>query len=109
MTVSNASPNPWVSFPHPRPQARMRLFCFPYAGGNPLTYREWPLAMPIAVESCAIQLPGHANRLRDRSFDRLLPLIRALATHLLPYLDKPFAFFGHSMGALISFEFARLL
>jgi medium-chain acyl-[acyl-carrier-protein] hydrolase len=42
-------------------------------------------------------------------FTQFEPLISALAQALLPYLDKPFAFFGHSMGALVSFELARLL
>ena len=30
-----------------------------------------------------------------------------MAPALLPYLDRPFAFFGHSLGALIGFELAR--
>ncbi len=109
MTTRSTSVNQWVNFPYPRPRARLRLFCFPYAGGNSLIYREWPLEMPTAVEVCSIQLPGHGNRLRDPPFDRLMPLVRALATQIWAYLDKPFAFFGHSMGALISFELARLL
>jgi medium-chain acyl-[acyl-carrier-protein] hydrolase len=106
--ISNA-PSDWVTIPQPVPQAKLRLFCFPYAGGNSLIYRKWPTGLPATVELCAIQLPGHGNRLREKPFDRLTPLVSALATELLPYLDKPFAFFGHSMGALISFELARLL
>lgn len=108
MIISNA-PSDWVTFPRPVPQAQLRLFCFPYAGGNSLIYRKWPTGLPARVELCAIQLPGHGNRLREEPFYRLTPLVSALATELLPYLDKPFAFFGHSMGALISFELARLL
>jgi medium-chain acyl-[acyl-carrier-protein] hydrolase len=42
-------------------------------------------------------------------FNRLLPLVKAISQALLPHLDKPFAFFGHSMGGLVSFELARLL
>lgn len=109
MTARNASINQWVSFPHLRPQAQLRLFCFPYAGGNSLIYRKWPEALPITVEVCSVELPGRGNRLRDPPFNRIMPLVRALATELSPYLDKPFAFFGHSMGALISFELARQL
>jgi medium-chain acyl-[acyl-carrier-protein] hydrolase len=42
-------------------------------------------------------------------FTQLEPLIQELTRVLLPYLDKPFAFFGHSMGTLVSFELARIL
>jgi medium-chain acyl-[acyl-carrier-protein] hydrolase len=87
----------------------LRLFCFPYAGGNSLIYRAWPFGLPENVEICAIQLPGHGNRLPEPLFNSLTPLVSALALQLLPYLNKPFAFFGHSMGGLISFELARLL
>jgi len=98
-----------MTFPLPNPEANLRLFCFPYAGGNPLIYRTWPFSLPANVEVCAIQLPGHGNRLGEPLFNRLTPLIHALAASLSPYLNKPFAFFGHSMGALISFELTRLL
>ena len=74
-----------------------------------MIYRKWPMGLPARVEVCAIQLPGHGNRLREQPFDRLTPLVQALAHELYPYLNKPFAFFGHSMGGLISFELARLL
>jgi medium-chain acyl-[acyl-carrier-protein] hydrolase len=32
-----------------------------------------------------------------------------VAEAIMPYLDRPFAFFGHSLGALLSFELARYL
>jgi len=35
--------------------------------------------------------------------------VEALAHEVGPYLDKPFAFFGHSMGALIALELTRWL
>lgn len=105
-TVSNSR---WVTFPHPVPDAKLRLFCFPYAGGTALTYRAWPLGLPAEVEVCALQLPGHGNRLHEPLFDRLPPLIDDLIPNLVQHLNKPFAFFGHSMGALIAFETARRL
>lgn len=93
----------------PRPQARLRLFCFPYAGGGASVYRAWPGALPPEVELWRVQLPGRETRLQERPFTRLEPLLQILAPVLLPHLHLPFAFFGHSMGALIGFELARYL
>ena len=67
------------------------------------------MELPGAVEVCGIQLPGHGNRLREPLIDRMEPLVDALTPMLVPHLDRPFAFFGHSMGAMISFEVARRL
>jgi medium-chain acyl-[acyl-carrier-protein] hydrolase len=58
---------------------------------------------------CPVQLPGRENRLMVPPFTRLMPLVQELGQSLLPYMDLPFAFFGHSMGALIAFELARKL
>jgi len=54
-------------------------------------------------------LPGREFRLREPACTRLEPLVESLAHEIVPYLDRPFAFFGHSMGAIISFELARRL
>lgn len=99
----------WVMCPKPNPQANLRLFCFPYAGGGALSFRTWPNGLPTTIEVCAVELPGRGTRMRLAPFTRLDPLVEAIAQALLPYLNKPFAFFGHSMGGLVSFELARLL
>jgi medium-chain acyl-[acyl-carrier-protein] hydrolase len=90
-------------------QARLRLFCFSYAGGGASIFRSWPDALPPEVEVCAVQLPGRENRIGEPAYTRIGPLVEALVDALYPYLDRPFAFFGHSMGALVSFELAREL
>lgn len=99
----------WFNFPKPNPQASLRLFCFPYAGGGAIIYRNWPTGLPKEIEVCSTQLPGHGNRHSEVLYDRMEPLVEALVPAILPYLDKPFAFFGHSMGALIGFELASRL
>lgn len=101
--------NLWFSCPRPNPQARLRLFCFPYAGGTSAIYRAWPEGLPASVEVLTAQLPGRVHRLKEPPFSNLISLVEAIAAAIPPYLDKPFAFFGHSMGALISFELARHL
>lgn len=86
-----------------------RIFCFPYAGGGASIYRRWAASMSEGVELCAIQLPGHEDRLSERPLSRLADLIPILIEQLEDHLDGPFVFFGHSMGALIAFELARAL
>lgn len=87
----------------------MRLFCFPYAGGSVAIFRDWQAGLPSAIEVCPVELPGRGSRPLETPFDALPDLCRALAADLLPRCDRPFSFFGHSVGALIAFEFARQL
>ena len=103
------NPNPWIAYHQPRPQAEVRLFCFPHAGGSAFAYREWVGEMPQEVEVCPVQLPGRERRLPESTFRRMEPLIDALMPALQPWLDKPFAFFGHSMGAAIAYELTQRL
>jgi medium-chain acyl-[acyl-carrier-protein] hydrolase len=101
--------NLWFRQPKPNPRAVMRLFCFPYAGGNATIFRDWPQTLIDSVEICVANLPGRGERRLEQPLTRLLPVVHAIAQAIAPWLDKPFAFFGHSMGALISFELARHL
>jgi medium-chain acyl-[acyl-carrier-protein] hydrolase len=96
----------WVRFHGRTRNARIRLFCLPYAGGGASAYRAWIEALPPEIEGCSIQLPGREDRLDERVYTRMEPLVANLATALLPYLDMPFALFGHSMGAAIAYEIA---
>ena len=109
MVTTEAPASRWVWSPRPNPGARLRLFCYPYAGGRAAVYRRWPESLPASIEVCAIEPPGHGARLGEIPFTRLSPLVEALAAALDPYLDRPFAFFGHSLGSLVSFELARHL
>ncbi len=101
----------WIirTTPHTKAQPRLRLFCFPYAGGGASIYRTWASKLPADVEICAIQLPGRESRFREVPFTQLEPLVQKLAQTLQPMMSVPFAFFGYSLGALISFELARYL
>lgn len=99
----------WFTRPVPNPGHSLRLFCFPYAGGGAAIYRNWPAGLQAPVELYAAQLPGRGARMREPALTRLGRVVGAVGREILPYLDRPFAFFGHSMGALIGFELARLL
>ncbi len=99
----------WIVRFRPEPDPDLRLFCFAYAGGGASVFRTWPGGLPRGVEVCALQLPGHESRIGEAPHRSVGPLVAALAEAIDPYLDRPFAFFGHSMGALVAFELAREL
>lgn len=98
----------WFHCRMSRPSARIRLFCFPAAGGSPVQFFHWPGCLPD-VEVQVAQLPG-----RERRRDEPLMLdAEELLDHLVGaaagFDDRPAAFYGHSMGALMAFEVARRL
>ena len=99
----------WLTCPKPNPRAKLRLFCFPYAGGRASVFRTWPDELPADIEFYAIELPSRGRRIKEPPITRIESLVRGIAGAIEPLLDKPFCFFGHSMGALTSFELARLL
>ncbi|PLZ94597.1 putative thioesterase [Fischerella thermalis CCMEE 5194] len=107
--LNTSSLDSWLICPKPNPDAQIRLFCFPYAGGSANIFRRWSNHLPNTIEVCAVELPGRGMRIKLPPFTQLEPLITELASVLKPKLDKPFAFFGHSMGGLVSFELALLL
>ena len=108
MTTATAFDS-WIACRTPNPQARLRLFCFPYAGAGASIFRTWSDGLPADVEVCPVQIPGRGTRLMETPFTQLAPMVEALAQTIGPLLDKPFAFFGHSLGALVGFELAREL
>lgn len=85
------------------------MFCLPYAGGGASIYRGWGASLPADVEVCPVQLPGRESRMREAPIVRSEPLTTAIADALQPYMNLPFVFFGHSMGAALGFELAREL
>ncbi len=99
----------WLAYYKPNPAARLRLFCFPYAGGAALIYRTWANHLPAEVEVCPVQLPGRGKRLQEPLLKRLTDVVENLTGEIQSLLDKPFAFFGHSMGAMICYEVAHAL
>jgi len=99
----------WVRRFHPAPAGAPRLVCLPYAGGSASFYFPVSRALSPAVEVLAIQYPGR----QDRRHEPCVPTIAELAAQvfgvLQPWLDQPLAVFGHSMGATLGFEVARLM
>lgn len=92
----------------PDPDAAARLFCFPYSGSGGTMFERWPRRFGD-VEICPIQPPARQNRIREPHYGTYERLAGQTIDDLLPYLDRPFAFFGHCSGALPGVEAARQL
>ncbi|MER7016271.1 alpha/beta fold hydrolase [Saccharopolyspora sp. NPDC000359] len=92
-----------------RADRRFRLFCFPHAGAGAAAFADWPDLLPAEVELIALQLPGREDRIGESPLTDLAVAVRTLGLTMRPYLQGPFAFFGHSGGALLAFELARAL
>ncbi len=101
--------NLWFGCPDDSNTVQVRLFCFPFAGGGTLPYRSWALVLKTHVTVCPVALPSREARVEEPAFDHMETLIEALAEEITPYLKTSFAFYGHSMGAIVAFELARML
>ncbi len=97
----------WFPTAKPSSSATMRLFCFPYAGGSIAVFRNWARYLSGPIEICPLQLPGRGARFLEPSFQDITSLVSAISKAIIPFLDKPFAFFGHSLGGLIAYELAH--
>src|SRR3954467_11133805 len=101
--------HPSIHVPHPRRGAALRLICFPYAGGSSNIFRKWPVQLPEFVELVCVDPPGRAMACQSQPVHRATVLADIVAMSLDPWLDRPFALFGHSNGALLAVEVARRL
>jgi medium-chain acyl-[acyl-carrier-protein] hydrolase len=108
-TRSMSVDNLWLTVYDPRPAADVRLLCFPQAGSSAAAYREWGQLLPESIELCTVEYPGRGRRRTERPFVRLHALVAAALAGIRPTLDRPFAIFGHCMGALVGFELLRQL
>lgn len=88
----------------------MRLFCFPYAGASgEAVYAGWRDVLGPEIELCMVQLPGHWGRMDERPERVLTAIVDGLYDAIASSADKPFAFFGYSMGAALAGQLALTL
>ncbi len=99
----------WFVCPQPNPRADVRLFLFPYAGGTPTAFNKWSAEFPGNVETNIVHYPGRGSRFNEAPIKNFSVLVEGIYRAILPIVDKPFIFFGHSMGGMIAFELARTL
>lgn len=105
--------NHWLAIPRNAPPAfrtALKLYCFPYAGGGAHSYDGWQARLDPSVQMATVELPGRGRNLACTPHTSIAAIVEELAAVVLADADRmPFAFYGHSMGALIAFELSRLL
>jgi surfactin synthase thioesterase subunit len=99
----------WLVIVGPRAAPRARLFCFPFAGGGSAVYRTWARFIDQSVEVVAIEPPGRLGRITEIPVADMKQFVEQLVPAMQVLLDRPFAFFGHCLGALTMYETARHL
>ncbi|WNV84696.1 thioesterase domain-containing protein [Umezawaea sp. Da 62-37] len=99
----------WLKGLGRRGGGRTRLLCFHYAGGSAAMFRQWWHLLPDSVEPVAVQLPGRADRFGEPPHTTMAALVEDLVDVLGPVLDHPYACFGASMGARVSWVLSHAL
>lgn len=94
----------WFVTPRRVVNPQLRIFCFPYAGGNANSYSSWVKSLPTSVELVGIQPPGRAARIAEPAHTAMKPLISDLLPRITDLLNVPYIFFGHSLGSRVAFE-----
>lgn len=100
--VSNY-PGKWLIAPRPNPDAKARIFCFPFAGGGLVSFRTWAQLFDGAVEVVAVEAPGRGTRISETAIDDMDTFVESLLPEMVDWLDRPSAFFGHCLGGLTMF------
>ncbi|MFC9249793.1 thioesterase II family protein [Amycolatopsis thailandensis] len=99
----------WLRCRAPLSAPRLRLVCFPHAGGAASFFAGWSAHAPEGVEVHAVQYPGREDRVTEDVPGGVDDLVLAVTGELAPLLDRPVILFGHSMGAVVAYEVARRL
>jgi len=106
---SSSKANNWFVCPQVNPKAATRLFIFPYAGGGPTAFWKWAAGFPDHLETWIVHYPGRGSRYNESPVKEIGVLVEGLSQAIRSFLEKPFVFFGHSLGGLIAFELIRSL
>jgi surfactin synthase thioesterase subunit len=107
---ASRGPERWFRSADADADAAARLFLFPCAGGTAQMYQDWHAMYPPDIATCALQFPGRLDRLAEPAYTTMESFIEAMTEAFLGELDdRPYAFFGHSMGALLAYRMAVAL
>ena len=109
MTTPPTDPGPWIRRYHDASGSEIQLVCFPHAGGSASFFFPVAKALSPAIDVAAVQYPGRQDRRNEPNIDNIPDLADAIFPALRPLADRPLAFFGHSMGAILAYEVALRL
>ncbi|MGK5641571.1 thioesterase II family protein [Streptomyces sp. URMC 126] len=107
MRVTTDENAQWIRRFYPRPDGDVRLVCLPHAGGSATFFHPMARMVPAFADVLCVQYPGRQDRRDEPLIDTVPELADRVFATLLPWADRPLAFFGHSMGASLAFEVAR--
>jgi len=99
--------SPWLTALNTVASPRAIVVCLPFGGGSASAYRPWAARFPANVQLCAVDLPGRAARFAEPLLTHAERIVAGLLG--LPDLPVPFVLFGHSLGALLAYEWASHL
>jgi surfactin synthase thioesterase subunit len=105
----SARRSPWFVVHARRATPRLRLYCFPYAGGAASVFRSWAATLPDEIEVVAVQLPGREMRFHEPLPRSVAEVVHGLVDAIAHVPPVPFASFGHSLGTLLSYEWTLAL
>src|SRR5262245_12321516 len=101
MTQTADPPRWWVPGTQ-RNAPKMRLFCFPYAGGAAGVFASWSALLPEWIDVWALQMPGRENRLREPPLRSTTAIVEGVMSVPDCFDDLPYALFGYSLGAVVA-------
>lgn len=87
---------------------KVRMFCFPYAGGSSVIYSKWKKHLDDNIELIPVELAGRGRRMSESFYDSMSQAVDDIYNIINPLIKQgDYAFFGHSMGTIIAFELCR--
>ena len=98
-----------LPFPQLKPAAEVDLFCLPYAGGSSAVFREWDAIFPDWVSLRPLELPGRGTLMGTPLAEDPVQLAQQLSNELAKHIQRPWAIFGHSLGAALAYRITHLM
>lgn len=96
----------WWDGLYQSPTARLRLYAFPFAGGDTNTFNHWRAQLAPEIELVTVKLPGRGDRKTEAIPESWDGYLTGLLSEIANHDALPFAFMGYSMGGLLAHSLA---